>query len=240
MNALEYVLSYEKPYKREGFLSASQLASATDYQLWLSGQQTPETYKNETGTSVNSLIGNAFHKYVEDLLIKSKISHMVEKELMTYVDGYKISGTCDLIEFNEDMNGKMIATFCDWKTKGVYQAKKVLKGDTEETMIQLSVYRYMFDKTNKERMINIFDTDDIGYMYMIITGDTGYFAKADGGGKMPKYADIPIKLMSIERTEKFIKYKLAIATGSEPVMDCEAWRCDYCRFECKYRMNNVE
>ena len=64
---------------------------------------------------------------------------------------------------------------------------------------------------------------------MFVPGETGYFNKADGGGKVPKFAQVPIKLWSLEKTLKFIKYKLEMAK-TEPVFDCADWQCGWCSF----------
>jgi len=225
-DSIEKVLSYSK-YSRPdcSFLSASEIAGSSDYQLWLAGQKTPKTYVTDLETNVNSMIGSGLHLYCEQAM-KGEPNVSTEVELLGQVDGEWISGTTDLMRVTEAHG----IIFEDWKTKGTYQAKKALQGDNEDVVIQLSIYRYLDWLENPESKYC-----DYGLINLFVTGDAGYFNKADGGGKIPKYKQIPVKLMSFERTEALIKHKIAVAKQTEQFKDCESWRCDYCNYECSQR-----
>ena len=225
-NSIEKVLSYSN-YSRPdcSYLSASEIAGSSDYQIWLAGQKTPKTFKTPIENNVNSIVGTGFHLFAQQA-IKTEPYVLIEEELLRKVGGEWISGTCDLIRTKT----KYGIVFEDWKTKGGFQAKKTLIGDNEDTIIQLSIYRYLYWLDNQDE-----EYSDYGLINMFVTGDAGYFNKADGGGKLPKYKQIPVKLMSFERTEALIEHKIAITKQSEQFKDCESWRCDYCNYECSQR-----
>ena len=226
-NSIEKVLSYNQHWRPENVtFSVSELASASEYQLWLGYNKTDKTYDNGFENNVNSVIGSGFHLLAEQAMADEP-DVLIEAKMLRLIDGHWISGTADLIREKTEEG----VVFEDWKTKGVYQAKKTLQGETDDVATQLSLYRYLYSLGNPDAKYC-----DYGLVNVFVTGDTGYFNKADGGGKVPKYFQLPVKLMSIERTEKFIKHKLEVAK-TEPIFDCKDWQCNYCNFQCNMRMS---
>ena len=224
-NSIDKVLSYNNHWKpSEATFSVSQLASSSEYQLWLAFNKTPSEYVTDISNNVNSVIGSGFHLIAEQAMADEP-NVLIEHQMLKEIDGHWISGTCDLIRENTEYG----VVFEDWKTMGVFQAKKLLAGEYEDKVIQLSLYRYLYSIDNPQAKLS-----DYGLINMFVTGDAGYFNKADGGGKVPKFAQVPIKLWSLEKTLKFIKYKLEMAKN-EPVFDCADWQCDYCNLRCDKR-----
>lgn len=226
-NSIEKVLSYNNHWRPENVtFSVSELSSSSSYQLWLGYHKTPRTYINSFENNVNSCIGTGFHKLAEEAMANEP-DVLIEPKFMRLIDNHWISGSADLVRENTEWG----VVFEDWKTKGVYQAKSAFKGDLEDVTLQLSIYRYLYWLGNPNAKYS-----DYGLVNIIVTGDAGYYAKADGGGKVEKFKQIPVKLWAVERVEKYIKFKLEEASAiEEPVVDCESWRCDYCNFECKVR-----
>ena len=226
-NSIEKVLSYNNHWRPENVtFSVSELSSSSEYQLWLGYHKTPRTHKQPLELKVNSTVGSGFHLLAEQAMADEP-DVLIEPKFMRHINGHWISGSADLVRENTEHG----VIFEDYKTKGVYQAKKAMQGENEDVTLQLSIYRYLYWLGSPNA-----NYCDYGLVNVIVTGDQGYMNKADGGGKVPKYMQIPIKLWSIERTEKFIKYKIDNASKpEEPVVDCEAWRCDYCQYECQYR-----
>lgn len=147
---------------------------------------------------VRMRFGTAWHDSMEKAL-KDDPSLLVEKRLFTVVnvDGreMKISGKPDAIEWVSDGVVKLY----DHKSTSVW---KVIKKDTDEWIIQLSIYRYIIscetdDYVDDEAEINLLFTD----------------WQKDKAGKDDDYPDYPImsmkiKLMSLKETEEFIKREL--------------------------------
>lgn len=225
-NSIEKVLSYNEHWRPpEAVFSVSQLSGSSEYQIWKAYNKTPEDYETDISNNVNSVIGSGFHLIAEKA-IANEPDVLIEYQMLQDIDGIMISGTCDLIRTNTEHG----VVFEDWKTKGVFQAKKVFGGEHEETAIQLSIYRLLYSIEYPEAKLA-----EYGLMNMFVTGDTGYFSKADGGGRVHKFAQIPIKLWSLEKTRKYINHRHSVASGERPVLDCAEWRCDYCNFQCNER-----
>lgn len=226
-NTIELVISYDNHWRSDNVTaSASALSNYSNYQLWLSVNKAPKTYAIKLENKVSSAIGNGFHKLAEEALAKEP-NILLEYKMSAKIPNtdFIVSGSADVIRTGD------LVIIEDFKTKGVYQAKKALAGDIEDVAIQLSIYRYLYWLENPNEKYS-----DYGLMNLIVTGDTGYYSKADGGGKVEKFKQIPIKLWSFERIEKFIKYRLENATSKEePFNDCDSWRCHYCEFQCPYR-----
>lgn len=226
-NTIEKVLSHDNHWRPENVtFSVSEMASSSQYQLWLGYNKTPRTHEQELSLKVNSAIGTGFHKLAEEALANEQ-DVILEAKFIRLFDGkHWISGSCDVIRENTEWG----VVFEDHKTKGVYQAKKAFQGDLEDVALQLSIYRYLYWMGTPDAKLC-----DYGLVNILVTGDTGYYNKADGGGQVEKYKQVPVKLMSLERTKKYIEHCIAIGSGEEPVMDCDSWRCSYCSYQCNHR-----
>ena len=63
-NSIEKVLSYNQHWRPDNVtFSVSQLASSSEYQLWLAFNKTPSDYVTDISNNVNSVIGSGFHYY---------------------------------------------------------------------------------------------------------------------------------------------------------------------------------
>ena len=227
LDILETVLNYDTYVRTEGIeLSPSEVGSKGKYQIWLTNQGAPKIHPIATELKVNAVVGTAFHNRAEEA-IKAKYPEVkTEVDLYGFIDGIKVGGTSDVIY--EWCDTYVVG---DYKTLGVYQLKKAIKSNFESYKTQLSIYSYLYSQMND------IDYSKYGELYMVVTGDSGWFSKADGGGKTPKHFTETIELLDKTEVERIVSETMD-AIKTEPEMDCESWACSYCSLECMFRMEN--
>jgi hypothetical protein len=234
MKILEKVLEYNDHWRpSEADFSASELASASLYQMWLSKNKVPKTHKIPLDKQIASKIGTGFHLLAEEAL-KNEPNIYTEVKMIENIGDYKVSGTPDVIYFEDDM-----WIVGDYKTKGTYQMKKAILQGVDEVKLQMSIYAYLWSKHKKVPM------PLIGEVYLIHIGDTGWWSKKDietlmlpEKSKVPKYFTATVDLYGADEVEKIVREK-AQAIEAEPLVDCQDWQCDYCSFECEHRDKDV-
>ena len=159
----------------------------------------------------SSTLGTAFHERAEAALKHDpNIVQEIYKEREVVVDRmfYTISGSCDLLQQEEDGT----YTIADWKTH--YGAS--FKG-LETAQKQLSIYRWLLQDE--------YNINDLGYVLSLSVTNNG------------KEEAHPLHLMSLEDTQLYIETRLEIITESEEI-DCANTSynsCSYCEFVCMHR-----
>ena len=229
MNVIEEVLRWDNHWRpEEAEYSASEIASNSDYQLWLSKLDTPKTYILPLDNSVASKVGTGFHMIAEEAM-QNKVNVFTEKQMVGKIGDFVVSGTPDIIY--KDGDHWIVG---DYKTKGSYQMKKALLEGVEDVKVQMSIYAYLFSLELDVPM------PTVGEVYLIHVGDKGYFSKADCAklglpekSTIPKYETKRITLMSKDELVSYINLRLDLT--EEPLVDCVGWRCGYCSYDCTYR-----
>jgi hypothetical protein len=230
MNILEEVLKYDGYVRTEGIdVSPSEITSKSNYQRWLGKTNRPTTYENPIANRVNSVIGTGLHEYASKVL-KQHVDFKGYSELPIKgeIAGYKVGGTIDVVYDYED-------TYIvgDFKTVGVYQLKKAMKNNYVDYLPQLSIYSYLYSQS-----IGV-EYSRLGELYIIVTGDAGWFSKDDGGGRTPKYFTETIELLDKHEVEELVAERM-LAIQDEPEVDCDtSWACGYCNFDCEYRQGDL-
>lgn len=112
----------------------------------------------------------------------------LEKRVKKEIEGYTISGQFDIV-----FNGQLQ----DYKTTSVYAFEKGLS--TDKFRLQGSIYRWL----NPDLITK--DTTVINYLFKDWSGN-----KAKGSNKYPQAPaiSVPIKLLSLEETEAYIRNKI--------------------------------
>ena len=237
MNILETVLSANDHWRPEGVdFSASEISNSSAYQLWHRMNGTKEIdIPLDLDTVVSSRIGTGFHLLAEQILNDLGDENIkTEVEMQGEIAGYKISGTSDVVYYDEKCDWYTIG---DFKTKGNYQMKKAILGDNLQEKIQLSIYAYLYS-----HMKNV-DMNIMGELYLVRTGDKGYFTKREmmihnipeENKTIPNRLTKKIDLYDKDEIERFVMQK--IERAKKATVDCESWRCDWCRYDCKFRDN---
>ena len=166
MNILEKVLRFNNHRRDDDVdFSASEIASKSNYQLYLGSIGTPQTHENPLELQVSAQVGNGIHLVAEQAL-KDDVSVLSEYYMKEYIGKYKVSGTADVIRIQDDMY-----IVGDFKTKGTFQMKKALTDPMDDVKVQMSIYAYLF---SKERNVPM---PIYGEVYLIHVGDKGYFTK---------------------------------------------------------------
>jgi len=228
---LDTVLSHNEHWRPEGIdFSVSELSNSSSYQLWHRMNGTKELDRDKDLDSVvSSVIGTGFHLLAENIL-KQFPEVNTEVSMETEMFGYKISGTSDVIYL---FDGQYVIG--DFKTKGNYQMKKAILGNNEQERLQLSMYAYMYSK------INDVDIYPYGELYLVRTGDKGFFTKKEceqysipeDSKSIPNRYTKSVPLYDDEELERIILNKIDMA--KEGRVDCEPWRCAWCSYDCEYR-----
>jgi len=227
MKILEYILDHDEYSRDEDIqLSPSEIGGSSLYQIYLRRNNTPEIMTQSLETNVNRVVGTAFHEYASRVLKESNLQVHSELQLKGEISGVLVGGTADVI-----YNYKNTYVVGDFKTVGSYQMKKAMRENFKSYLPQLSIYSYLYSQS-----LGV-EYSQLGEIYMIHTGDAGYLAKKDGGGKLPKYLTETVDLMEKHEVEDLVGLVWE-ATETEPQLDCESWRCNYCSFRCPYRMNH--
>ncbi len=192
---------------KEKSLSCSQLIGSM-YQAKLALEKTP------TDPSLvhhmfkrSSTIGTAFHEYAEKIM-KNECDCEVYSE--REIEGYTVSGTCDIIYPNEDGTH----TLMDWKTA---YGKERKASNLSKDCLQMSVYRWL----NQDK----YNIRDEAYTLFISQSNNAQDAYEIG-------------LMSLDETEDYIINKLyAIDNTVGPdCFDAPYNPCHYCEYSnCQYR-----
>lgn len=216
--------------------SASEICMP-NAQLWAKVNTIFEEDKEIKKIGMKSFIGSAVHSAFE-----AQDNDGVIQELSwvrTLPDGTRIGGTTDRLDYNVDLKKWEIL---DIKVKGDYSMKKFLgintakaikegnikKPDTNKEIIQLSIYRWLFE--------DMFNIHDIGTILLIAAGHVGYY-------KYPEYQEYPLTLMPINVIDYYIKNKIKLARQKEqPEKDCPEWLCKFCDFSkvCNYYKEDKE
>lgn len=178
------------------------------YKAWKSLSNAPKTNKLGAMKKRSSTIGTGYHMRAEQVLSNFdnvSLEVFTEKE----IDGVTVSGTFDVaIELDD------VYYLGDHKTGYGTKYDK-----TEQTVKQLSIYRWLNDYLN---------IADEAYIYWVSQSNNAL-------------ATIDIELMSIEDTEQYIKDTLEIIKTEPDFVDCNSNpkqrynACDWCEFECEYR-----
>jgi len=229
MNPLDIVLNYDDYERTPGIdVSPSEITSKSNYQRWLAKNNTPQTYKLPVDIKVNSVMGTAFHEYASKVLCDSNLDVYSELPVKGEIAGYQVGGTVDVIYDYEDTY-----VIGDFKTFGVLQLKKAMKNNFIDYLPQLSIYSYLYSQS-----IGV-EYSRLGELYIIVTGDAGWFSKADGGGRTPKYFTETIELLDKHEVEELVTERM-LGIQDEPEVDCDtSWACGYCNFDCEYRQGDL-
>ena len=191
------------------------------YQLWMQ-YHTKLVEKDVKRVSMKSLIGSAVHEYFEKQSLDGVVQEL--SWVRTLPNGVRIGGTADRLDWRYSINKWQLG---DYKTKGVYAAKKFLgigtkakpnpKAEQEKEQLQLSIYRWLFE--------GMFDIEDKAVIYLIVVGHNSY-------DPVPEYSEVWLDLLPISTVSSLIDGKLAVATGdTTPRCDCDkAWMCKYCPY----------
>ena len=230
MKILETVLKYDNHWKpKEAAFSASQLSTASNYQLWLTQEGREQNHEIPLELQIPSKIGTGFHMIAEEALQEFDNVY-TELQMVNYIGDYMVSGTPDVVYFEDDM-----WIVGDYKTKGTYQMKKAIMEGVDEVKLQMSIYAYLFSKTKEVPM------PIIGEVYLIHVGDKGWFTKKEieklmipEKSTVPKYFTATVDLYGADEVESIVREKLETIVD-EPELDCEVWRCNYCKFDCEFR-----
>jgi len=224
LNILETVLNYDTYKRVDGIdLSPSEVGGKSKYQIWLKNSGVPETHEISTELKVNSFVGTAFHNRAEEA-IKAKYPEVyTEIELKGKIGNATVGGVADVIY--ECYDTYIVG---DYKTLGVYQFKKAFRNNFKDYITQLSIYSYLYAQNMSVPY------SKYGEVYIVVTGDAGYFRKDEGGGKTPKYITETIELLDEDEVVKLVDETME-AIKTEPEMDCESWAGPYCKLECIFR-----
>ncbi len=194
--------------------------SATDltnpnYYMWCKYHFKDKLPKRTTPeiTSFKSFAGTAVHQMIEDV---DEIGVVKEFSWTKQLGDVTIGGTADDLRYRYTIGKWRLG---DVKTKGVYPAEKFLKGENESEVMQLSIYRWLFN--------DLFDIEDKAVIYLFVMGHTIREAKKG----IPEVSEQWIDLIPTKQVETILQGKIAIATHDKaPVMDCPTvWKCEkYC------------
>ena len=186
--------------------SVSQLTKPT-YQLWVEFHSPKEAIR-EQQVSFKSFLGSAMHLAFENQDLPGVIQEFTWiKEL----DGITIGGTADRLDWRYSIGKWQLG---DYKLKGEYSYKKFIEGERDKEVMQLSIYRWLFD--------GLFNIEDRGTIYLFMNGHTAR-------SKYPEFQEVYLDLLPINVVESYLRNKIMVATqDTPPKKDCEDWMCGYC------------
>jgi hypothetical protein len=206
-------------------ISPSSL-STSNYRRWLKKIDREETVQVKPGDRLSSFVGTAFHERASKALESSDdFKGYSEYEVRGEIAGYTVGGTIDVVYHHK--NTYIIG---DFKTMGAYQFKVASRADFKSYIPQLSIYSFLYAQNMG------IPYSRLGELYIVVTGDAGYFRKDEGGGKTPKYVTETIELLSPFRVMLLIARKMK-AIETEPEIDCEDWMCNWCSYNCEFRID---
>ena len=189
------------------------------YQLWVK-LNLPDSFKPSPYVGFKSYLGSALHNFVEGIDEDSTIKEFTH---LRKHGNTVIGGTTDELRWNNATSKWRIG---DIKLKGAYPTKKFLgigtkanpnpPAEQDKEVLQQSMYRWLFQ--------GLFDIEDEGVIYLFTAGHSAR-------EQFPEMQTVPLQLMSIDSTDKYIQNKL-LAVQSEPEVDCEtSWLCGYCDYK---------
>jgi len=187
--------------------SVSQLTKPS-YQLWVEYHAPKEAIREST-VSFKSFLGSAMHSAFEHTDIAGVVQ---EFTWIKTLNGVTIGGTADRLDWRYSINKWQIG---DYKLKGEYSYKKFIEGEQDKEVMQLSIYRWLFD--------GLFDIEDKAVIYLFMNGHTAR-------SKYPEMQEVWLNLLPVKTIESLITNKIMVATGDKaPPVDCETvWLCNYC------------
>ena len=184
------------------------------YKMKLKLEDTP---KDPAGIDIkfkrSSMIGTAVHERAEKAFAgDSTVIQEVYHERMVLIDGitYWVSGTCDLLQREEDYT----YTITDFKTG--YGKKRDEKALAKDAM-QMSIYRWLLQ--------DIYEINDTAYSLFISQSNN-------------EEAEYPLELTSIDDIQNYIEERIWAATQQQ-TPDCNDNirynGCQYCDLSCSHR-----
>ncbi|MCI4436678.1 MAG: PD-(D/E)XK nuclease family protein [Ignisphaera sp.] len=187
--------------------SASQLTKPK-YQLWVEFNS-PKDAVHSDEVGFKSFLGSAMHKAFEHQNLSGVVQEFTYKKTL---GAFSIGGTADRIDFLKETGMWQLG---DYKLKGAYSYKKFIEGDDTNEVMQLSIYRWLFD--------GLFEIQDEATIFLFMAGHKSF-------EKYPEMQEVAIELLPIEDVEAYLIDKIAAATGSSiPELDCNLkWQCSYC------------
>ena len=224
MTLLEEVLLYDE-YEDLGGISATTFNKPT-YQVYM--EKTYGKIEESPEDKVAIQLGNGFH-FLSEKAVGCRANLELEKTLMAKFNGSLITGTPDVID-------TIMQNVQDWKVKGPYQFQKVFRGELEELIVQLSIYRWLY-KRSKEIMLS-----DTAIAHVVCAGWQANSMRIQKKYKdeypslefYPKHMSIDVPLLSLQETEDMMsrwieRYEMQSISSMK---DCEEWRCNYCSAKC--------
>lgn len=168
-----------------------------------------ERYEDKLEVEAEDRIWSVFGSGVHEALKRIKGADLEPVErLHAEVLGIKVSGEFDII------SAKRV---CDWKVTSAWTV--VFDSRKDEWRQQLSIYRWLwFKKTGVE-------LSAIGYIEAIFRDfDAKLLAKYHNYPKKP-CVEIPIELMALGETQKFIESKVAFYLSQKALPDSMLFEC---------------
>jgi len=169
--------------KDKNHYSATELLKSTR-EIVLTRRHSDEI-EIDSADRIWSLFGSAVHLALEQV----EIGEAQEERLSTEIDGYSISGKFDLIKDG---------TITDFKCTSAFTL--VYKSRLLDWSKQLSIYRWLYAKTKKVIL------KDTGVIIAILRDWAARNVK--NGYPTSPIVEVPLKLMTLDETEKMIKDKL--------------------------------
>jgi len=195
-------------YRDKGTVfSVSQLCKPT-YQLWVENHAPKEAIRDST-VAFKSYLGSALHLSFE---VQDLPGVVQEFTWIRTLNGVTIGGTSDRLDWRYSIKKWQLG---DYKLKGEYSYKKFIEGEQDKEVMQLSIYRWLYE--------GMFDIEDKATIYLFMNGHTAR-------SKYPEYQEVYLTLLPINVVESYISNKIMVAThDNPPAVDCNIhWMCDYC------------
>ena len=181
---------------------------------------------------VASQVGTGFHALAEKIVTSD--DYILEDTLQFMLNEYLITGTPDIID-------KVWKVVQDWKVKGPYQFQKTFRGEIDDLIRQLSIYRWLYFKVSGEHL------DNIGKGHIVCAGWQKNTMRIQKKHKedypdlefYPKYTTVDVPLMSYEDTEEMMlkwieRYEMQSIMSN---IDCDtSWACEYCLAKCVHNV----
>lgn len=226
MDIIKKILEYSDHWTHpDAQFTASQIASGSNYQLYLHRTGVPRSVPIKLENKVNASIGTGYHMRMEQALEDEDC--LTEHKMFCNIGGVNVSGTADIIYDNG-----FVSTVGDVKTMGMFPMIKMLDGEIDKFVRQLSIYAYMYGKEIGN------DMETVGEIYAFRTGDNKRLSKAEAERYpegIPRYKTLQIDLMEEEEVELMVKE--AANAYDDGAKSCQKWLCNWCEFSCTHRKN---
>lgn len=221
----------EERFLKSRYFSKGTDFSASDftrplYQLWVSRHF--EIEKKDT-ISLAAAFGTALHEYLEipEVGVIKEFSHITE------FNGVTIGGTADLLEWNNEEGTWIIG---DHKSKNPYSARRflgftrpvtksrkkeeVVAPDQKKEIMQLSIYKWLFD--------GLFNISSYAKIYIWVAGYMPMYKEMG----IPEKKIVNINLHDKEYVEKHINKCIEVVKSeTPPENDCNSNHCNYCDYK---------